>query len=100
MEGEVNKQQLTGKKRTKKCHGNRKLQRFRKKWRSRGMNDRAIEMLLLIKNASNSMEQDTQQEQRDKEENEDEGENGIDDSNTTNAEIVIDMSMFFEDQVR
>lgn len=55
-----------------------------------------MEMMLLIKNASESIAQDTQQLQCDQEE-EDEG---MDDSDTANAAIHLNMSTFFEDQVR
>lgn len=41
-----NNQQVLLTTKKKKCHGNRKDQRFRKKWRARGMNTRKIEKLL------------------------------------------------------
>ena len=94
-------QQLTEKKPVKRCHGNRKLQRFRRRCRSKGMNNQAIEMLMLIKKAKQPTDQDSPQIDSDeKEGQEDEQEEGMDDSNTIDTEIVIDMSMFFEDQVR
>ena len=63
------------------------------------MNNQAIEML--IKRAKQSTDQGSPQIDSDeKEGQEDEQEEGMDDSNTTDTEIVIDMSMFFEDQVR
>ncbi|CAF2924809.1 unnamed protein product [Rotaria sp. Silwood2] len=34
------------KRRTKRCHGNRKLRRFKKKWRRRGMNEEEIKKLI------------------------------------------------------
>ena len=37
--------------RKKKCRGNRKLQHFRRRCRAKGMTDRAIEMLIIIKDA-------------------------------------------------
>ncbi|CAF1302974.1 unnamed protein product, partial [Rotaria sordida] len=49
------------KKKKKKCHGNRKLQHFRRKCRAKGMTDQAIEMLILLKKENISMHQNTQQ---------------------------------------
>jgi hypothetical protein len=43
---------ITNKK--KRCHGNRQLQRFKRKCRARGMNEKAIEMLSSIKKENTS----------------------------------------------
>ncbi|CAF1339956.1 unnamed protein product, partial [Rotaria sordida] len=40
-------------KRRKKCHGNRKLQRFKKKWRKRGLTEEEIQKLINEYNHSN-----------------------------------------------
>jgi hypothetical protein len=45
------------KKKKKKCRGNRKLQRFKRKCWAQGMNSEAIEMLLSIKNENRSVNQ-------------------------------------------
>ncbi|CAF4124668.1 unnamed protein product [Adineta steineri] len=47
------------KKKKKKCRGNRKLQHFRRKCRAKGMNNQAIEMLISIKQANTSVDQNT-----------------------------------------
>ncbi|CAF1241622.1 unnamed protein product [Rotaria sordida] len=49
------------KKKKNTCHGNRKLQHFRRKCRAKGMTDQAIEMLILLKKENISMHQNTQQ---------------------------------------
>lgn len=101
MAEEVQQQPLTEKKRVKRCHGNRKLQRFRRRCRSKGMNELAIEMLMLIKQAEQSVQQNSSQVDGDeKEGKEKEQEEGMDHSHTTDTGMVIDMSMFFENQVR
>lgn len=41
----------------KRCHGNRQLQRFKRKCRARGMNKQAMEILLSIKNENTSVHQ-------------------------------------------
>ncbi|CAF4149969.1 unnamed protein product [Rotaria sp. Silwood2] len=53
------------KKKKKKCHGNRKLQRYRRRCQAKGMNDRAIELLMLIKKANKSVHQNTQETHED-----------------------------------
>jgi len=75
----------------KKCRGNRKLQRFRRKCRAKGMNDQAIEMLMWIKKANRSVHQNNQQIHEEQ----------MDSSFTTNMESNnINMSMISENQVR
>ncbi|CAF2145929.1 unnamed protein product [Rotaria magnacalcarata] len=50
----------------RKSYGNRKLQRFRRKCRARGVNDHTIEMLTLVKKVNGSAHQDIQQIDEDK----------------------------------
>ncbi|CAF2967501.1 unnamed protein product [Rotaria sp. Silwood2] len=47
-------------KKKKKCLGNRKLHNFTRKCRAKGMNDQAIEMLLLLKKANGSVHSNLQ----------------------------------------
>ncbi|CAF2924790.1 unnamed protein product [Rotaria sp. Silwood2] len=50
----------------KKCHGNRRLQRFRKRCRARKMNDQTIKMLLTMHQISNSIQKTNQKIDNDK----------------------------------
>ena len=52
---------LIEKKRVKGYQDNRKSQRFRRKCRSKGMNNQAIEMMMLIKKAKQSIHQNPPQ---------------------------------------
>ena len=85
-------QQLTKKKQIKKCHGNRRLQRYRRRCRAIGMNNQTIEMLMNIHKAIRSMHQDNQQIHEDEEKK-------MVDSPTMNTQSNSDMSMLFENQV-
>ncbi|CAF2928481.1 unnamed protein product [Rotaria sp. Silwood2] len=49
------------KKKTKKCRGNRKLQRYTRRCQAKGMNDQAIEMLMLLRQVNKSVHQNTQE---------------------------------------
>jgi len=93
MTKEVNKQyqqQLTEKQQIKKCHGNRRLQRFRRKYRSKGMNNQTIEMLLNIHQGTTSVYQDNQQIHKQEEKE-------MDDSSSLNTQkSVINMLMLSE----
>ncbi len=44
----------------KKCHGNRRLQRFRRNYRKQGLNDQTIEMLVGMHQAIGSVQQNAQ----------------------------------------
>ena len=62
MTNEVNSQQkLTGQKQTKRCRSNRRLQRFKRKCRSQGMNEHVTEMLTTIQKVSMSVARGFQQ---------------------------------------
>jgi hypothetical protein len=74
----------------KKCHGNRKLQRFKRNYRKKGMNDQTIEMLLAMHQAIKSVHQDTQIMYEEKMD---------DDSFISNVDRNSNMSMSSENQV-
>jgi hypothetical protein len=72
----------------KNCHGNRALQRFKRKCRAKRMNNQAIEMLMSINKTNRSIHQNNQQIHQE----------DMDDSFIINTES--DMSMSLENQVR
>ncbi|CAF4721944.1 unnamed protein product [Rotaria sp. Silwood1] len=82
---ENNKLQL----KKKKCHGNRRLQRFRKRCRARGMNDQTIKMLLTMHSTDNSIHQANQETDKDKD---------MDDSFAMNINNDVQVGKFYEYQ--
>ncbi len=95
MTKEVNKQnqqqQVRKTNQIKKCHGNRRLQCLKRRYRSKGMNDQAIEMLLKFHQANRSSLPDHSKLQE---------ENMNNFSIVKKTDMVTNISMLFENQVR
>jgi len=97
-------QQLSiAKKRVKRCHGNRRLQRLRKKYRSRGINEQELEILVNMHQAIESLHQNNLPSINNDDQVEDDNSNKKDknDSYIINTKDHINnMSMLVENQVR
>ena len=93
MSKENKQQQLTEKKQVKKCRGNRRLQRFNRKCRSKGMNNQTIQMLLKQHPTTGLIHQDHQQKHEEEEE--------MDNSSIMNKQShITNISILFENQVQ
>jgi hypothetical protein len=75
----------------RKCHGNQRLQRLKRRYRSKGMNDQAIELLLKFRQANRSSLPDHLKVQE---------ENINKSSIVKKTDMVTNISMLFENQVR
>lgn len=85
-----NNEQQQQPKKKKKSRGNRKLQRFRRKCRSKEINNQGIELLMKIQKANRLVHQDNQQIHEEEK----------NDSTVMNTESAIKFSMLPENQVR
>ena len=56
----INMKDNLSKNKKQKCHGNRKLQRFRRQCRQKGMTNQAIETLISINNTNGAVQEDIQ----------------------------------------
>lgn len=74
----------------KKYHGNQQLQSLKRRYRSKGMNDQAIDMLLKFHQANRSSLPDHSKVQE---------KNMNDSSILKNTDMVANKSMLFENQV-
>jgi len=88
---------LTAKKHVKRCHGNRRLQRLRKKYRSRGINEQELEILVKMHQSIQSLQQNNLPIIKNDNSNEEDKNN----SYTINTKDPINnMSMHMKNQVR
>jgi len=88
---------LIAKKHVKRCHGNLRLQRLRKKYRSRGINEQELEILVKMHQSIQSLQQNNLPIIKNDNSNEEDKNN----SYTINTKDPINnMSMHMKNQVR